>query len=249
MAGTALPERLNWQSAAVVELIIETPQAVSVVLELPGFPAYRPGQHVDVRLPAPDANPAQRSYSIASAPEDGYLMLTVERVAGGEVSSYLADRLRPGDSLALRGPIGSSFLWEPSVKGPVLLVAGDAGIVPFRAMLRHRAAVNSPVVVRLLYASRSLEEVIYRDELMRLAAYDEVDIRLTLTRQWPRGWRGHCGQIDDGLLDEISWPARERPLIFVCGPTRFVENIAATILQRDHSPELIRTEPFGPMGS
>jgi ferredoxin-NADP reductase len=249
MAGTALPGRLNWQQATVVELITETARTVSIVLELPGFAGHRAGQHVDVRLTAPDGYQAQRSYSIASAPEDGYLVLTVERLEDGEVSSYLAGELRAGDQFELRGPIGGYFVWEASLNGPVLLVAGGSGIVPFRAMLRHRAAVSSTVAVRLLYSSRSLDEVIYRDELLRLAAYDEVDVRLALTRDWPQGWRGHRGRIDRELLEEISWPAREQPLSFVCGPTGFVESVTELLVQSDHALGLIRTERFGPTGS
>jgi ferredoxin-NADP reductase len=237
---------LNWQLAAVVELIDETPRAKSIVLELPEFAGHRPGQHVDVRLTAPDGYQAQRSYSIASAPEDGYLVLTVERLEDGEVSSHLVDELRAGDQLELRGPIGGYFVWDASLAGHVLLVAGGPGIVPFRSMLRHRAAVRSSVTVRLLYSSRSLDEVIYRDELIRLAAYDEVDVRLVLTREWPEGWRGPRGRIDPELLDEIAWPAREQPLSFVCGPSGFVEGVAHALAHNHHPPALIRTERFGP---
>jgi len=165
------------------------------------------------------------------------------------VSSYLAGELRAGDQLELRGPIGGYFVWEPSVTGPVLLVAGGSGIVPFRSMLRHRAAVSSSVAVRLMYSSRSLDDVIYRGELMRSAAYDELDVRLALTREWPEGWRGHRGRIDRQLLDEVSWSAREQPLIFVCGPTAFVWFVADTLVQSGHALDLIRTERFGPTGT
>jgi ferredoxin-NADP reductase len=246
MARAARPGGLNWQLATVVELIDETPRAKSIVLELAEFAGHRPGQHVDVRLTAPDGHQAQRSYSIASAPEDGYLVLTVERPDDGKVSSYLAGELRAGDRLELRGPIGGYFVWDASLGGPVLLVAGGLGIVPFRSMLRHRAAVRSSVAVRLLYASRSLDDVIYRDELIRLAAYEEVDIRLILTREWPEGWRGPTGRIDPELLDEISWPATEQQLSFVCGPSGFVDAVAQALAHNHHSPALIRTERFGP---
>jgi ferredoxin-NADP reductase len=248
MARTALPGRLNWQDVPVVELISETERTVSIVLESPEWGGYLPGQHVDVRLTAPDGYQAQRSYSIASAPDDDVLVLTVERLEDGEVSSYLAGELRAGDELELRGPIGGYFVWEPSVAGPVLLVAGGSGIVPFRSMLRHRAAAGSSVPVRLMYSSRSLDEVIYREELMRFAADDELDVRLVLTREWPQDWQGHRGRIDSGLLDEVSWSPNERPLILICGPTGFVESVADTLVQRGHTPDLIRTERFGPTG-
>jgi len=233
---------------SVAELIPETQRTVSLVLAHPDWAGHLPGQHVDVRLTAPDGYQAQRSYSIASAPEDDVLVLTVERLEDGEVSSYLAGELRAGDQLELRGPIGGYFVWEPLVVGPVLLVAGGSGIVPFRSMLRHRAAIGSSVAVRLIYSSRSLDDVIYREELMRFAADDKLDVRLALTREWPQDWQGHRGRIDRQLLDEVSWSPKERPLILICGPTGFVESVADTLVQSGHTPDLIRTERFGPTG-
>jgi ferredoxin-NADP reductase len=233
----------------VVELVDETPRVRSIVLEPPAWPGHRAGQHVDVRLTAEDGYQAQRSYSIASAPEDGYLVLTVERLEDGEVSPYLVNELCPGDELELSGPIGGYFLWEQSLGGPLLLVAGGSGVVPLRAMLRHHRAIESRVPVRLLYSARSLEEVVYHDELMRMAAYDEIDIRFTLTRTRPEGWRGYKRRIDRELLDDVAWPARERPLAYVCGPTGFVEAAASALVELGHEPARIRTERFGPTGS
>jgi ferredoxin-NADP reductase len=233
----------------VVELVQETPRVKSLVLELPDWPGHLPGQHVDVRLTAEDGYQAQRSYSIASAPEDGHVVLTIERLEDGEVSTYLVDVVRAGDMLELRGPIGGFFVWEQSLGGPLFLVAGGSGIVPLRAMLRHRAATRSPVQARLVYSARSLEDVIYRDDLNRLAAYDEVDIRLTLTRKWPAGWRGHRGRVDRALLEELSPAQHERPLTYVCGPTGFVESVANDLVELGHEPGRVRTERFGPTGS
>jgi ferredoxin-NADP reductase len=241
----ALPGRLTWKSAAVVELVDETEHAKSIVLDLDDWPGHRAGQHVDVRLTADDGYQAQRSYSIASAPEDGYLTLTVERLEDGEVSPYLVDVLQPGDELELRGPIGGYFVWEVALGGPLLLLAGGSGIAPLRAMLRHRAATDSTVPVRLLYSARTLDEVIYRDELARLAAFDEVDIRFTLTREWPEGWRGYRRRIDKEILAEIAWAPEDRPLVFVCGPTAFVEVAAGTLVDLGHEPGRIKTERFG----
>ena len=232
----------------MAEIVPETPRATSIVLDLPGWPGHRAGQHVDVRLTGEDRYQAQRSYSIASAPGDGYLVLTVERVRDGDVSSYLASGLRAGDQLELRGPIGGSFLWDDGARGPVLLVADGPGIVPFRSMLRHRQAVAGDVAVRLLYSARSLQDVIYRDELMRLAAYDEVDIRLALTREWPQTWHGHRGRVDSGLLSEVCWPAGDSPRIFICGPTPFVETAARTLAAQGLPSGRIKTERFGPAG-
>ncbi|MFZ0218270.1 MAG: ferredoxin reductase [Candidatus Dormiibacterota bacterium] len=240
---------MSWQPATVVEVITETARVKSIVLELETFPRHRPGQHVDVRLTAPDGYQAQRSYSIASAPEDDRLVLTVERLEDGEVSSYLAGELRPGDQFDLRGPVGGYFVWDGSVQGPVLLVAGGSAVVPFRSMLRHRAAVRSTVAVRMLYSSRSLDDVIYRQELIRLAADEEVDIRLALTREWPEGWSGRRGRIDRELLEEVSWPAADEPLFFICGPSGFAESIANALVQNGQAPGLIRIERFGPTGT
>ncbi len=248
MARAAIPGRLSWQPARVIELIDETAQTRSIVLEPPHWPGHRAGQHVDIRLTAEDGYQAQRSYSIASAPEDRYLVLTVERLEDGEVSPYLVEELRPGDELELRGPIGGYFVWEDSGSSPVLLVAGGSGIVPFRSMLRHRAATHNLAGVRVLYSSRSLAEVIYRGELLRFAAGDEVDVTFTLTREWPEEWTGHRGRVDGALLEQVAWPADEQPLTYICGPTGFVETAAGALVASGHKPSLIRTERFGPTG-
>jgi ferredoxin-NADP reductase len=228
----------------VVELLDETPRVRSLVLDPPDWRGHRAGQHVDVRLTAEDGYQAQRSYSIASAPEDEHLVLTVERLDDGEVSPYLVDELRPGDELELRGPIGGYFVWEASTGGPLLLVAGGSGVVPFRSMLRHRSAARSDVPARLLYSSRALDEVIYRDEWEGLGA----DVRLTLTRQQPEGWTGYARRIDAELLAEVAWPPKERPLVYVCGPTTFVEVAAESLVALGHDAGRIRTERFGATG-
>jgi ferredoxin-NADP reductase len=249
MARAALLGRLSWQLADVVELVDETPRVRSIVLEPAEWPGHLPGQHVDVRLTAEDGYQAQRSYSIASAPEDGHLVLTVERLEDGEVSPYLVDELRPGDELELRGPIGDYFVWEDSLGGPLLLVAGGSGVVPLRAILRHHAAVRSSVPARLLYSSRSLDDVIYREDLTRLDALGEIDVRLTLTREWPEDWTGDRGRIEEALLEEVAWPPEDRSLVYVCGPTGFVEAAAAGLVHLGHNAGRIRTERFGPIGS
>jgi ferredoxin-NADP reductase len=239
VSGTALPGPRTWQLGTVTEVVWETPRATSVVLELPCWPGHQAGQHVDVRLAVDGARHVQRSYSIASAPEDGYVMLTVERVPDGEVSPYLADEVRTGDGLEVRGPIGD-FVWDDSGPGPVLLIAAGWGIVPFRSMLRHRQFGPGDVAVRLLYSARSLQDVIYSQELLRFAAYDEVDIRLALTRAWPRNWHGHRGRIDGQLLSEVSWPAADGPRIFICGPTSFAETAARVLTAQGQNPDRIR---------
>ena len=249
MARAALPGRLTWQLAKVAELVDETRRCKSIVLEPPDWPGHRAGQHVDVRLTAEDGYQAQRSYSIASAPEESRLVLTVERLDDGEVSPYLADELRPGDELELRGPIGGYFVWEESLGGPLVLVAGGSGVVPLRAMLRHWAAGDRAVPARLLYSSRTLEDVIYREELASLASDHGADVQLTLTRESPDGWDGHRGRIDRRLLEDLTPPPAERPLVYVCGPTPLVESVAEALVQIGHEPARIRTERFGPTGA
>ena len=229
----------------MVELIAETAQAKSIVLDPREWPGHRAGQHVDIRLTAEDGYQAQRSYSIASAPEDGLLTLTVERLDDGEVSPYLVDVLEPGDELELRGPIGGYFVWEASLPGPLQLIAGGSGIVPLRAMLRHWAATDRPVAARLLYSARSLDDAIFRDELLGL---DGVDVQLALTREWAAGWSGHRGRIDRALVDAVTWPPSTRPSIYVCGPTGFVEAAAELLVESGHRPDGIKTERFGPTG-
>ena len=248
MARAALSGRLTWQLGRVRELVDETPRSRSIVLDLPNWRGHRAGQHVDVRLTAEDGYQAQRSYSIASAPEDQHLVLTVERLEDGEVSPYLVDELRPGDELELRGPIGGYFVWERSLGGPLLLIAGGSGIVPFRAILRHWSSGDRKIQARLLYSSRSLDEVIYRQELARLAK-SGADVQLTLTRKWPDDWQGHRGRVDAALLKELAWPPEPRPLVYVCGPTAFVEAVAEALVQAGHEPAMIRTERFGPTGT
>ena len=230
-------------------MVDESARVKSILLDVPDWPGHRAGQHVDVRLTAEDGYQAQRSYSVASAPEDDNVVLTVERLDDGEVSPYLTDELRPGDKLELRGPIGGYFIWEASLGGPLLLVAGGSGVVPLRAMLRHRAAVRSTVPTRLLYSSRSLGDVIYRDDLNRLAAYDEVDIRLTLTREWPAEWKGHRGRVDKQLLSEVAWPTEDGALTYICGSTGFVEAASNSLVELGQDPAQIRTERFGATGA
>ncbi len=243
------PLRLSWRLAEVVEVVPETPRTKSLVLEVPEWEGHKAGQHVDVRLTAEDGYQAQRSYSIASAPEDERLTLTIDRIEDGEVSPYLTEVLMRGDKLELRGPIGGYFTWEEGEGGPLLLVGGGSGVVPLMAMIRHRAAVGSDVPVRLLYSSRSYEEIIYRKELENLAARDgSLEVIHTLTRSRPQGWSGYDRRIDAEMLTEVGPPTGERPLIFVCGPTPLVEAAASALVKLGHDPTRVKTERFGATG-
>jgi len=239
---------LNWSIATVVDVLAETDRTVSIVLGVPGWPGHRAGQHVDVRLTAEDGYQAQRSYSIASAPDDDAFVLTVERLDDGEVSPYLAGELRAADELELRGPIGGYFVWDGSFGGPLMLIGGGSGIVPLRAMLRHRVAAAGAVPVRLLYSARTLAEVIYKDELLAAAQEPGVDVRFTLTRQQPDGWDGYDRRVDRDLIADAAWAPADRPLAYVCGPTAFVEVAADALVSLGHEPGRIRTERFGPTG-
>ncbi|HEY7418291.1 MAG TPA: ferredoxin reductase [Ktedonobacteraceae bacterium] len=243
-------ERLTWQLGEVIATQQETLRARSIQLAVPNWKGHRPGQHVDVRLTAEDGYQVERSYSIASPPEETQrITLTVERLDEGEVSPYLTEELRVGDKLELRGPIGGYFVWEASMGGPLLLIAGGSGIVPLMAMLRHRAVVGSTAATRLLASSRSYEDLIYREELERLVrASSHLEVKETLTRVQPPGWTGYCRRIDADLLREVIWPVEQRPLTFICGPTSFVETAAEHLVALGYEPGRVKTERFGPTG-
>ncbi len=249
-SAIAAPPRLKWMTAIVRDVIDETPRVRSLALDVPDWPGHRAGQHVDVRLTAEDGYQAQRSYSIASAPEAGQVMLTVERIAEGEVSPYLADEARKGDEFGLRGPIGGYFVWPAALGGPLFLVAGGSGVVPLMAMLRHRAAARSTVPATLLYSSRGFGDIIYRAELERLAGQgDELKVVHTLTRERPAGWSGLARRIDRAMLESAGFAPGAQPRIFVCGPTPLVEAAAGALRDIGHAPHLIKTERFGPTGT
>jgi len=247
MAGTALRGRLTWQLAELIKAVAETPRVKTIVFDVPGWPGHRAGQHVDVRLTAEDGYQAERSYSIASAPDGTRVALTVQRLSGGEVSPYLADELRPGDKIELRGPIGGYFVWEPSKGGPLMLVAGGSGIVPLMAMIRSRVATRSAAPFRLLYSVRHPDSVWYRDELHRLSA-DGIGVTFVYTRTSPPGWPRPPGRIDASVIAETTWSSKLIPTCYVCGPTSFVESAAALLVACGNRPDKIRTERFGPTG-
>ena len=247
MAGAAVLGRLTWQVAGVVDVVVETPRAKTIAFDVPGWRGHRAGQHVDVRLTADDGYQAQRSYSIASAPDGTRVELTVVRIDDGEVSPYLTDELRPGDQIELRGPIGGYFVWEPSQGGPLLLVAGGSGIAPLMAMIRLRAAARSDTDMRLLSSSRGWDDIIYRAELDRLTG-NGLTVVHTLTGSQPPGWTGYGRRVDPDMLAEVGPGPAERPLIYVCGPTPFVEAVAEALVHLGHNPRGVKTERFGPTG-
>jgi ferredoxin-NADP reductase len=234
-----------WRVATVREVVDETPRARTVVFDVPDWPGHVAGQHVDVRLTADDGYVAERSYSIASAPEDPRLALTVERLDDGEVSPYLTEELHTGDMLELRGPIGGFFSWKVADGGPLLLVGGGSGVVPLMSMLRHHRAQQSDVDARLLVSARSADAILYRTEL---DALERAQVSYTLTRAQPDGWGGFARRVDADMLHAVGPPPAERPHVFVCGPTPFVEAVADLLVALGHDPLAIRAERFGPTG-
>ncbi len=245
MARTAVLRRLRWLLAEVVARVDETPRVRSIVLDADDWPGHRPGQHVDIRLTAEDGYRAERAYSIASAPGEP-LAITVEQLHDGEVSPYLVEVVREGDVFDVRGPIGGYFVWDPGDGGPLFLAAGGSGVVPLRSMVRHRRRSGSDVPARLLYSARSLEDVIYREELSEPER--GLEVVLTLTRAQPPGWTGYARRVDRELLREVAWPASDEPRAFVCGPTSFVETVARELVDLGYDPARVKTERFGATG-
>ena len=248
-----MARQLKWQLATVVEIRQETPRVKSLILDVPDWTTHLAGQHVDVRLTAEDGYQAQRSYSIASPPEDKSLMLTVERIADGEVSPYLVDEVGVGDQIELRGPIGGYFVWDAregkNDGSPLFLVAAGSGIVPLMAMIRHRANWSNKVPTKLLYSSRSYDDVIYREELDHISANDSsLRVIHTLTRHQPPNWMSYGRRIDQAMLADTAWLPVEKPLAFICGPTPAVESVANYLLELSYEPERIKTERFRPTG-
>ncbi len=243
-----MPDPLAWQISTVTAIRAETPQVSSFTLQLPSWRAHRAGQHYDVRLTAEDGYQVQRSYSIASPPSrTGEVDLTVEKIADGEVSPYFHDTVMLGDRVEVRGPIGGYFVWEPALGGPLLLIAGGSGVVPLMAMLRERAVAEARPPAVLLYSSRTVDDVIYRDELTALDAADAgLRVIQTLTRSQPPGWTGYDRRIDRAMLSEAIGAAGTSPLVYICGPTLLVEAAANGLVELGVPPSQVRTERFGP---
>jgi len=241
---------INWQLATVTAIHAETPHVKTISLSVPGWTGHKPGQHVDVRLTAQDGYQAERSYSIASAPNDRHsIELTVERVPDGEVSPFLHDELILGDRFELRGPIGGYFVWDAAAADPLLLIAGGSGVVPLMAMMRHRVRSGSGTPCTLLYSSRSADDVIYAGELEQFAARaDGVRVVETLTRVQPPGWTGYARRIDQAMIADMLEMTGRMAQAFVCGPTPLVESAAQALVALGLAPGQIKTERFGPSG-
>jgi ferredoxin-NADP reductase len=241
---------MMWHVATVVALHDETATARTITLEVPDWPGHAAGQHVDVRLTAPDGYSAIRSYSIASAPNaERRVELTVERLPNGEISPYLTQEVAVSDRIELRGPIGGWFVWRPQQTELILLIAGGSGIVPLMAMIRSRASVGSTAPFRLLYSVRDPGSVLYRDELQALPHQERpVTVAYAYTRTVPRGWSRAPGRIDAALIADKIWPSNLVPTCYVCGPTSFVEATSDLLIAAGNDPNRIKTERFGPTG-
>ena len=238
---------MDWYPALVAATRPETPHATRVLLNVPGWPGHRAGQHVDIRLTAADGYTAQRAYSLASAPDDHGLQLVVELLDDGEVSPWLAREARAGDELEVRGPIGGHLVWTPDEPRPVQLVAGGSGVVPFLAVLGERERTSTTGPMRLLLSARSADEVIGADTLAR--PQPGLIVTTTYSRYAAPSWTGPRGRVTPALLAAHAVPADAVPLVLVCGPTAFVEVVADALLDLGHDPAQIRTERFGASGS
>ena len=237
----------RWQIGTVERIVDENYRVKTFTFRLADWQPFRPGQHYRVRLTAPDGYQAQRSYSIASAPErSGTVDLTIEWVTGGEVSPFFHQVVRTGDEIELRGPVGGPFTWTSDLGGPLALVAGGSGVVPLMSMLRHRHSVARKVPALLLYSSRSLEDIIFREELERFGAEANVSVLHTLTRSQPEGWNGYARRIDREMLEAALRQLDGAPHTYICGPTPLVESVAGQLVDMNLLPERIRTERFGP---
>jgi ferredoxin-NADP reductase len=228
----------DWRVATVAAIAPETPRAATLTLDVPGWDGHRAGQHIDVRLTADDGYRAQRSYSIASAPEDGKPMITVEELFDGEVSPWFVQVAREGDQFEVRGPFGGWFVWDAGETQPIMLIAGGSGLVPLMSMLRHRRNAGNEVEAKLLVSAREADDVLYARELDTIG----VEVVKTYTRRQPRGWQGYARRVDRAMLQETALFGGRT---YICGPTTFVETVANHLVALGEEPAGIRTERFG----
>jgi ferredoxin-NADP reductase len=248
-AGGRVVAPLTWRVARLAQRRIETATAQTLVLDVPGWPGHLAGQHVDVRLTAPDGYQAARSYSLAAPVEGERIELTVQKVPDGEVSPYLTEVWKHGDPVEVRGPVGGWFVWRAEEAAPVLLIAGGSGVVPLMAMVRARRATGSRAPFRLIYSVRTPDDAFYAEELRRRARDDQgLDVTYLYTRRAPEGWRGEPHRIGLADVNSRGWPPDLEPLCYVCGPTGFVETVADLLVGLGHPTRRVRTERFGPTG-
>jgi ferredoxin-NADP reductase len=242
----AAPAASRWQEAIIERLLPQTPRVQSVFLRSK-LGAHLAGQHVDVRLTAPDGYQAQRSYSIASPPGSESIELAVERLENGEVSPYFHEVAQPGDAIEIRGPIGGHFVWRSEDGGPLLLIAGGSGIVPLIAMLRHRAGEAPHTSALLVYSARTWSDLAYRDELLSAQVLSpDLDLVLTTTREPRHRPDDFERRLDRELVRQILDRWRRTPRhVYVCGGNAFVEAVTANLVLEAIPASSIRTERYG----
>jgi ferredoxin-NADP reductase len=252
-ATTAVaPARAAWHVGTVTSASAETASARRIVLDVPTWPGNDAGQHLDVRLTAPDGYQATRSYSVASFGPSTSVELVVAEVPDGEVSPFLVHDLQIGDVVEIHGPLGAFFVWRPPGAGdepagirPVQLVAGGSGVVPLLAMVRSHAAAGDATPFRLLYSVRTPDDVFFPEELAAAASSGALGLDLVYTRSTPPGWADPPGRLTHTGVSQRVIPAADTPRVFVCGPTGFVEAVAQALVDLGHRPASIRTERFG----
>jgi ferredoxin-NADP reductase len=241
------PERLIWQEATVNRIVDETPTVKSYFLTPKNWPGFMAGQHVDVRLTAPDGYQAQRSYSIGSAPESPEVELVIEKLDTGEVSPFFHDVVQVGDAVELRGPIGGHFTWGKNDGGPLLLVGGGSGVVPMMSILRHRMNVAPEVKTALIYSVRHFSDIIFREEIFARAEKDpNLSIFVTVTREALSDPRVRSGRIDDKLVADVFEKLGGMPRrAYVCGANAFVDVASRLLLDMKVPFPAIKTERYG----
>jgi ferredoxin-NADP reductase len=237
----------TWHAATLVESRMVASDVKSLTFDVAGWVQHRPGQHYDIRLTAPDGYQAERKYSIASPPEQtGQVEFGIQLLEDGEVSPYLF-QIQPGEQVEIHGPIGGYFLWDVSIPGPLVLIGGGSGMVPLMCMLRHHSKHDVPRDIVFLISARSLDKVLYYDELQALQAHDpRFQIAITLTQTQPPDWQGYTRHIDRSMIEETMGQFKnEMPMVYICGPTPFVEAGADTLVMSGFHDHAIRTERFG----
>ncbi len=237
-----------WRPATLVDARMETPWSRSLFFDVPGIPPSLAGQSIDIRLTSDDGYTARRSYSLASPAGATPVQVTVDRLDDGEVSPYLVDQLQVGHMVEVSGPGGRWFTWDPAQPDPVLLVAGGSGVVPFMSMIRTRETTGGMAPMQLLYSVRTPLGVFYRDELDDLATRGSIDLQYVFTREVPEDWPHQAGRVTPEILQAFAMPTDHDPLVYVCGPTGFVESVATSLVRLGHDPLRIKTERFGPTG-
>ena len=206
-----------------------------------------PGQHYDIRLTSEEGYQAQRSYSVSSSPMNSNIIeFTICKSEEGEVSEYLHEKVKIGDKIEIKGPIGNYFNWVPGDYDNIVFFAGGTGISPFMSMIRDKIEKKDKSKFTLVYSTRKIIDILFNEELEKHEASDPFfEMIINLTREDKQNWDGKIGRLSKKDIEKIVKISSDNCLYFVCGPTNFVENISNTILDLGIKYELIKTERFG----